>query len=151
MGTRIMVSTNANIAAGAGTPKSILGYTAPSGIAAKVLRAGLSFDGTSNTDARANVDWLKRSSTAGTSTDISSEIAVLEGKTTTLGSAAQNYSAEPGTDGNSRVIRPELQPPNSNKDGFLVNVSLDPAERFHLRVWNASGRTVRAWMEIELG
>ena len=152
MGTKIVVSTNANVACGGATPKSVLGYKAPSGIAARVLRYGVSLNGTSSTDARAKVDFLKKPSTAGTATDISTEIAVVSGKTTSLGNAFQSYNVgfEPGQDGSSRVLRSHLMAPTGPFE-TLAGIDLDPAELITLRVYDASGKECRAWMEVELG
>lgn len=151
MGTTILVSTNANVACGAGSAVGALSYTAPSGIAAKVKRFGISFDGTASTDARATVDFLKKPSTAGTSTNISSEIAVVDGLTTTLGAAAQAFtSTQPASDANSRVIRPHLMAPTGPYEA-VINVALAPSEMIVMRTLGASGKTCRAWMEIELG
>jgi hypothetical protein len=150
MGTRIMVQTNADIGCGAGSPKTVLTYKAPTGVAAKVLRRGVSFNGTTSTDARATIDLVKKPSTAGTGTEITSGIATLAGKTTTIGTSFQDFSAEPGSDGSTRVLMPHLQAPTGPYSDF-VGIELDPAEQIGLRVYGASGKTCRAWMEIELG
>lgn len=150
MGTKIVVSTNTTIACGAATPKSVLGYKAPTGVAARVLRYGVSFDGTSSTDARATIDFLKKPSTPGTATDISTEIAVASGKTTSLGTGTQNYSAEPASDASTRVLRSHRMAPTAPFE-TLAGIDLDPAEQITLRVYDASGKTCRAWMEVELG
>jgi len=150
MGTKILVSTNTDIACGAGTPKTVLGYKAASGVAARVLRYGVSFDGTSSTDARATIDFQKKPSSAGTATDISTEIATVSGKSTSVGTAFQNYSGEPGSDASTRVLRPHRMAPTGPFE-TLAGIDLDPAEQIGLRVYGASGKTCRAWMEIELG
>jgi len=150
MGTKIVISTNTTIACGGASAKSVLGYKAPTGVAARVLRYGVSLDGTSSTDARATIDFLKKPSTAGTATDISTEIAVASGKSTTLGSAFQNYSAEPAQDGSSRILRPHRMAPTGPFE-TLAGIDLDPTEQINLRVYDASGKTCRAWMEVELG
>lgn len=150
MGTRIIVSTNANVAAGAGTPKTILAYKPASGVAARITKFGVSFDGTSAVDARATVDFQKKPSTTGTSTDISSEIATIEGKTTQVGGAFQNFTAEPASDASTRILRAQLIPPTGTFETY-ADIALDPSEQIGLRVYGASGKNVRAWMEIELG
>lgn len=151
MGTKIMVSTNTGIACGTSpTAKTILSYTAPSGVAARVLRYGISLDGTSSTDARAVIDFLKKPATAGTpGSDISSEIAVISGKGTSLGAAGQNFSAEPTTNGSSRILRPHQMAPTGPFQ-TLLGIDLDPSEQICMRVIS-TGRAARAWMEIELG
>lgn len=45
MGTKILVSTNTDIACGAASPKTVLGYKAPTGVAARVLRYSAGFRG----------------------------------------------------------------------------------------------------------
>jgi len=150
MGTKIIVSTNADIACGAGTAKTVLGYKAPSGVAARVLRFGVSFDGTASTDVRATIDFQKNPSSAGTATDISAEIASVSGAGTSLGSGFQNYSAEPGSGGSTRVLRPHRMAPTGPYEA-LAGIDLAPAEQIGLRVYGASGKTCRAWMEVELG
>lgn len=150
MGTKILVQTNTDIACGAASPKTVLGYKAPTGVAARVLRYGVSFDGTSSTDARATIDFQKKPSSAGTATDISTEIAAVSGLTTSLGSGFQNYSAEPGSDASTRVVRPHRMAPTGPFE-TLAGIDLGPAEQIGLRVYGASGKTCRAWMEVELG
>lgn len=150
MGTKFMLQTNADISCGAGTPKTVLAYKALSGVAAKVLRFGVSFDGTSSTDARATIDFQKNPSTAGTATDISSEIATLSGQGTSLGTALQNFTAEPGSGANTRIIRPHRQVPGVPFEA-LAGFDLAPSEQIGLRVYGASGKNCRAWMEVELG
>lgn len=145
--TRIIVSTNALVACGTSSPKSVLAYTAPSGIQATVTRFGVSEDGTSSTDARAQVDFLKGLSAAGTRTDISSEIQKLEGGGTSFGNGYQNYSAEPT--GVGQPIRPALVPPTGPLESS-INAVLAPSETLVLRV-KANGKNCLAWMEIELG
>jgi len=43
MGTKIVISTNTTIACGGASAKSVLGYKAPTGVAARVLRYGVSY------------------------------------------------------------------------------------------------------------
>lgn len=154
LGTRIIVSTNAaTTPGGLGTPKTLLQYQAPSGIAARVLRYGISFDGTSSTDPRALVDLQLGATNDGSgSADISSEIAVISGQGTTLGTARQAPTTEPSTGVGTRNIRPHQVPVTSPFEAALgAGIDLAPGQRIGIRASNAAARNARAFMEIELG
>lgn len=154
MGTKIIVPTGSAVAAGAATARTALAYKAPAGVGARVLRFGVSFDGTNSTDARAIVDFIKNPASAGTpANDVSSSIAVTSGLSTSVGNGYTDYGGavnEPAVSGSAKQIRQHFMAPTGPYEATL-NIDLAPAELFCLRTKGATGKTVNAWMEVELG
>jgi hypothetical protein len=91
------VETTADVALTAATAKTILGIVAASGVACRLVEAGISFDGVSATAEPVTVE-LCRSSGAGAGTSTSQTPVQTRGATRTVQcSGARNYTAEPTT------------------------------------------------------
>jgi len=146
MGTRVTVSTSAAHDCGDGTnAKTLLQYTAPTGVQAKLVGYGISFTGTNSAATRAQ-HRLRIGATGGTGTTIDSRIATLEGGGTSVGSAKDNFSGEP-TGG--KEVRNTMMCPNGPFQAACSMVIAGGAT-VSLEVI-AGSMNARAWFEVELG
>ena len=95
-GTKATLRNSTGIAVPTGANKTILQYTAPSGVAAEVPRMSIGLDGTSSSAAKVLVRVV-RGATGGTSG--ASVNPAAAGSTNaagvSLGSGAENFSSEP--------------------------------------------------------
>lgn len=148
MGTRVTVSTSAAHDCGDGTnAKTLLQYTAPTGVQAKLVGYGISFTGTSSATTRAQ-HRLRVGASGGTGTTIDSRIATLEGGGTSVGTAKDNFTAGNEPSG-GKEVRNTLMCPNGPFQAACSIVMAGGAS-VSLEVI-AGSMNARAWFEVELG
>lgn len=146
MGTRITISNSAAISCGDGTnAKTLLQYTAASGVQARLIGYGISFTGTSSSVARAQ-HRLRVGATGGTASDISSRIATLEGASTAVGTAKDTFTVEPS--GGKDIRNTQMAPTGPFQSS--VNIPIAGGATISIEAICAS-MTGQSWFEIELG
>lgn len=149
MGTRFYVQTDTLVAAGGASAATLLLIRAPNDRGVRVIRAGVSFDGTNATDARAKVQFKKGQSDDGTGgTSVAGKIVCAGGESTNFLQTALRgaFSAEPA---GGNIFRPHLHPVTQPYES-IINYEMAPDERFGVEAFGASGRTGSCWLECEL-
>lgn len=142
------VSTSQTQTLPVNTTRTMLQVTAPAGAGLRVKRFGVFLGDTTQTNARAEVDFV-RGATGGTGASVTP--VKTGGHTGTIaGTAKENFNsggsaAEP-TGGSA--FKSQLQPPTQGYEAPL-DVVLNPGETLGLRVKAASAIGCRAWMEFE--
>lgn len=129
--------------------KTKLSYRAPATHGVKVKRLKLSFDGTSPTDAKAEVK-VQKGSTSGSGTSSAGKLEKVSGHTGAVAGACRyDYSAEPTWSGSDPVTLTTLHVHTQSGLVLPLDVVLNPSEMITIYASSANTRNMLADFEVE--